>query len=187
MKYSKMLRIWHWLNAVVIAILLFTLFLRETFLDVKKNATVIIYTANTYHIDISNEIAQTMAKSIMYDMWLVHIIAGFALALLLVFRIFIFIKEGISYVDVSSLYRNLLTITYTTFYTLTFFMVISGIVLYQSEATGMSEFLRGAIEALHHSVAWFFILFVPIHIIAIILHEIAKGDSIISKMIAGEK
>jgi len=187
MKYSKMLRIWHWCNAVVIMVLLSTLFLRETFLSVNKNIVAIMNVAAAHHLEISKETARAMATSIMHDMWLVHIAAGFALALLLIFRIFIFIKEGISYVDISSIYKNLLTITYTTFYVLTFFMVISGIILYQSEQTGMSDFLQEALGALHESVAWFFILFVPIHIVGVILHEMRTKESIISKMIAGDK
>jgi len=186
MKYSKMLRIWHWLNALAIFGLLATFFLRKTFLSWRDNAQIIIDKTQEYNVTLSPEIAKSIAKAIREPMWEWHIIFGYFLMFLFLFRIFIFLREGVAYIDTSSLHKKLTTIAYTTFYTLSFFMIISGLVLVESEKLGASSFLIHSIKDLHEAVAWFFVFFVPIHILGVVIDEIRKKNSIISKMVSGE-
>jgi len=186
MKYSKMLRVWHWLNALAVLGLLATFLLRKTFLSWHDNAQIIITTALEYDITLSHEVAKSIAKAIREPMWEWHIIFGYAWMFLFMFRIFIFLREGISYVDTHSLHKKLITISYTVFYTLSFFMIISGLVLYQSEDLGISSFMVHSIKALHESIAWFFVFFVPVHIVGVLIDEFRHKNQRISQMITGK-
>lgn len=187
MKYSRMLRIWHWLNAIAIFGLLATFLLRKTFLSWRDNAQIIIDTAAEYNLTISYEVAKSIAKAIREPMWEWHILFGYLLTMLVVFRLFIFVKEGIAYIDTSSIHKKLITITYTTFYTLTFFMMLSGLVLVQSTQLGASSFIIHTIKELHEVIAWFFVVFVPLHIMGVVVDAMRNKNNIISKMVVGDK
>ncbi|MBN2826057.1 MAG: cytochrome b/b6 domain-containing protein [Campylobacterales bacterium] len=186
MKYSIMLRIWHWLNALAVFVLVATALLRKTFLSVDETAGIIIQSAKEYHFTISNEIAKTAAKAIYEPMWEWHILFGYFLVFLLVFRVFIFVKEGVSYVETDTLYKKLTTITYTIFYSLTFFMVLSGLVLSQNAHLEASNLLLHDIKNLHNTTAWFFIFFLPLHIMHVIINNALNKNRTISKMVTGD-
>ncbi|MDO8260706.1 MAG: cytochrome b/b6 domain-containing protein, partial [Candidatus Magasanikbacteria bacterium] len=90
MKYTLKFRIWHWLNAIVILGLLGTVFLRKTFLSYKANAEILMSKLSAMGTDIAVEDAKILAKAIRAGMWEWHIILGYALAFLVIYRIFLF-------------------------------------------------------------------------------------------------
>ena len=186
MNYSKLLRIWHWLNALTILILLGTFFLRKTFLSWRTNSELIVQKLAEYDIEVTAEIAKTLAKAIRAPMWEWHIIFGYLLAGLILFRIFIFFKEGMSYKDTSSLHKTGVTILYTIFYFLIIFMAISGLTLNFGADLGLNKELLGNIKDNHESAAWFFVFFVPLHIGGVIVAEMTNEKGLVSKIISGK-
>jgi len=185
MKYSKLLRIWHWLNAITILGLLGTFFLRKTFLSWRTNSELIIQKFELEAIEVSTEIAKATAKAIRAPMWEWHIIFGYILAGLIIFRIVIFLKEGLSYKDTSSLHRTSITVLYTIFYLLVTFMAISGIILNLGADYSLSKDLLHSIKDIHEYVAWFFVFFVPFHIGGVVVAELTDEKGLISKMFSG--
>ncbi len=186
MKYSRLLRVWHWLNVLVIFGLLGTFFLRKTFLSWRTNSELIVQKLAEYDIQISLEVAKVVAKTIRAPMWEWHIIFGYLLALLIIFRIYIFKKEGISYKDSSSLHKVGVSILYSIFYLLVIFMVISGIFLHLMDSFISKEILHD-IKEIHEFCAWFFVFFVLVHIAGVVIAEFRGERGIISKMVSGEK
>ena len=186
MKYSKLLRLWHWLNALAIFGLLATFFLRKTFLSWRTNSELIVQKLAEYNIEVTVEVAKTLAKAIRAPMWEWHIIFGYLLASLVLFRIFIFFKEGVSYKDTTSIHKIGVSFLYTVFYLLIVFMSISGLVLTFGGDAGMGKEILGSIKENHESVAWFFVFFVPLHIGGVVVAEMSSEKGIISKMVSGK-
>ena len=95
MKYTLSFRVWHWLNALVIIGLLGTVFLRKTFLSWRDNAQIIMSKFSEMGVVITKEQAKVVAQTIRDGMWEWHIILGYALAFLVLYRIYLFFRSGI--------------------------------------------------------------------------------------------
>ncbi len=185
MKYSKLLRVWHWLNAIAIFALLGTFFLRKTFLSWRTNSELIVQKLSEYDITVTAEVAKVVAKTIRAPMWEWHIIFGYVLASLILFRIYIFVKEGLSFKDTSSLHKMGVSSLYVIFYLLIVFMAISGITLHLGADIGISKEILSSIKEIHEPVAWFFVVFVPLHIGGVIVADLTQERGLVSKMISG--
>lgn len=185
MRYSRLLRTWHWLNTLTIFILLGTFFLRKTFLSWRTNSELMVQKFAEYDIEITSEAAKAVAKAIRAPMWEWHIIFGYVLAVLILFRIFIFVKEGMSYKNTTSLHKTGITILYTLFYLLIVFMALSGITMHLGHDMGISDDMIHTIKEIHESVAWFFVFFVPLHIGGVVVADMTKEKGLISRMVSG--
>jgi len=91
--YSPPIRIWHWLNVVAVTGLLGTFFLRKTFLSWRENSAIIVDKLSSLGVEVTAEQAKLVAKAIRAPMWEWHIIFGVMLALLLLYRGWIFWQE----------------------------------------------------------------------------------------------
>ena len=132
MKYTVNFRIWHWLNAIVVIALLGTVFLRKTFLSWKTNAQILTNKLMEMDIEITATQAKVLAKSIRAGMWEWHIILGYALAFLLIYRIFLYFKDRSKKESFGSLnlHKKAVKSLYYIVYLTLFFMGISGFVIY---------------------------------------------------------
>ncbi|NWF67038.1 MAG: cytochrome b/b6 domain-containing protein [Campylobacterales bacterium] len=164
------IRIWHWFNFLLIAGLLLTVLLRKTFLSYKTNGLLIQNKLMELNMTISIDDAKNIAKAIRTPMWDWHYYLGFALALFFIYRIFI----GFKNLKIDKSFDGIRHATYALFYILLGFMVISGVTLYFVKV----EFLK----ELHEISMFFFVAFIPIHIIGVIVHE-RKYGNVLSKMI----
>ena len=184
-KYSKLLRIWHWLSVVAISGLLATFLLRKTFLSWRANSQIIIDKLASIDVDITTEQAKVIAKAIRAPMWEWHIIFGIALAFLLLFRIFIIYRESGWGYDKGSSHMNMVHLGYKIFYTILIFMAISGLVINSYELLGLSKDLTHTIKGIHELVAWSVVIFVPLHITGVVIANSTDQKGIVSRMISG--
>ena len=93
-KWRLDFRIWHWIHAVVILGLLGTVFLRKTFLSWRANSEILIQKLSDINLEITSEQAKVLAKAIRAPMWEWHIILGYALGILLVWRVQLFFTNS---------------------------------------------------------------------------------------------
>ncbi len=93
-KWSLNFRIWHWINAIVILGLLGTVFLRKTFLSWRANAELLTQKLSEINLEITAEQAKVLAKAIRVPMWEWHILLGYALAALVIWRIILFFTQS---------------------------------------------------------------------------------------------
>jgi cytochrome b561 len=188
MKYTLNFRIWHWLNAAVILGLLGTVFLRKTFLSYKTNAEILVSKLSDIGVDITIEQAKTIAKAIRAGMWEWHIILGYALAFLILYRIYLFFKDTSKVESFSSLtlHKKAVKISYYVVYATLLFMAISGFVIYFYEALGMSKEFAGSIKDIHELVFNIIMIFVPLHIAGVVVADVKEEHGIISTMINGK-
>ncbi len=191
MKWSLNFRLWHWINAFVVLGLLGTVFLRKTFLSWRTNSELIMQKLSEYGIDITAEQAKAIAKAIRAPMWDWHIILGYALAVLIIWRVALFFTDSgkRNYVSFSeaSLHKKLVKIGYIVLYIVIAFMAISGLVIHFYDVIGISKDTAHDIKEVHEAVYNFILVFVPLHIIGVVVADATDERGIVSDMINGGK
>lgn len=184
--YPRSIRIWHWLNVLAVTGLLGTFFLRKTFLSWRDNAALITEKFSSFGIDVTAEQAKAVAKAIRAPMWEWHIVFGVMLALLLLYRMWIFWQEaGFGYDDDESLHLQIVHWGYKLFYLVLIFMAVSGLILNWYEVLGITKEFAHSIKEVHESVAWAVVFFVPLHIAGVIIADNDDQKCITSRMISG--
>lgn len=183
--YSLTLRIWHWLFAFTLLGMAGTVILRKTFLSWRTNSQVIIDKLNEFGIEVAAEQAKVIAKAIRAPMWEWHIILGYVLVFLLLFRIAMVIKNGFEYPKDVDLHKKLVFIGYKVVYAMLITIAITGVILNQKELFEFSKDSLHSIKEFHEVLAFVFLAFIPLHIFGVIIAEIKKNKGIVSNMISG--
>jgi len=189
--YSRGFRLWHWLNALVILGLLGTVLLRKTFLSYHTNAAVIMDELAKLDMAITLDAAKAIAKTIRAPMWEWHYIFGFALAALLVWRIWLHFKERSlcfreEMKNAPTLHEKGVYAMYGGVYGFIIVMTVSGFVLYFGKDMGLDKELLHTVKEVHEILMWFFVVFVPAHIIGLLVAENRGDKGIVSDMIGEE-
>lgn len=189
MKYTAAFRIWHWLNAMVILGLVGTVLLRKGFLSYRANSEIIMTKLSDIGVDIFKEDAVIIAKAIRNVMWEWHLILGYALAFLVLYRIVLFIADKSKREKFASLdmHKKAVRITYCALYLAILFMTISGFALYLHETLSLSDAVTKSIKEAHEVVYNFFLFFVPLHVAGVVVADIREEHGIVSTMINGRE
>lgn len=189
MKYTLGFRIWHWMFAAVILGLLGTVFLRKTFLSYKANAEILMNKLSDMGTDISIEDAKILAKTIRNNMWEWHIILGYTLAALVIYRIILFFvdkskKESFSTL---SLHKKGVKSLYYVFYVTVLFMTLSGFTIYFYEELGLAKEVAKQIKDIHEAAFNIIMVFVALHVAGVIIADVKDENGLISSMINGKQ
>lgn len=189
MKYSLSFRIWHWINAIVVLGLLGTVFLRKTFLSWRTNSEILMNKLSAIDIEITAAQAKVLAKAIRAGMWEWHIILGYALAFLILYRIFLFFKDCSIKESFASLtlHKKAVHLSYYFIYGVLTFMAITGFVMHFYEDLGLLKETVHDIKEIHELVFYIIMGFVPLHIAGVIVADNRDEKGLISSMINGEK
>ena len=189
MKYTLKFRIWHWLNAAVVLGLLGTVFLRKTFLSWRENSVILMNKLNEFDISITELQAKVLAKSIRAGMWEWHIILGYALAFLMIYRIFLYFKDSSIKENFNelTLHKKGVKSLYYIVYTTLFFMSISGFIIYFYAEIGLTKESAHDIKELHEALFNVLFIFVPLHIAGLIIAENGNQKGVVSTMINGRE
>ncbi|MFT7002927.1 MAG: Ni/Fe-hydrogenase 1 B-type cytochrome subunit [Sulfurimonas sp.] len=188
MKYSLFFRIWHWLNAIVVLGLLATVFLRKTFLSWRSNSEILMNKLLDMNVEVTAEQAKILAKAVRAGMWEWHIILGYALAFLILFRIYLYFKDTSKRKSFSSLtlHKKAVQLSYYIIYATLTFMAISGLVIHFHEELGLIKETAHNIKEIHELVFNVILYFVPLHIIGVIVAENRNEKGLTSTMINGK-
>ena len=190
-KWRLDFRVWHWLHAIVILGLLGTVFLRKTFLSWRTNSELIVQKMGEFDIDVTIEEAKILAKAIRAPMWEWHILLGYALVALVIWRIILFFtksgKENYQNFSQKSVHKKMVTLGYIGIYTVILFMSITGLMIHFYEILGFTKEIAHDIKEIHELVFNAILIFVPLHIIGVLVAENRDEPGIISEMIYGGK
>lgn len=188
MKYSLSFRIWHWLNAIIVFGLLGTVFLRETFLNWKTSSEILIAKLFEMDIVISEEQGKILGKAIRLQMWEWHIILGYFLAILVLFRIYLYFKDDSKKETFSSLslHKKVVHISYYVLNASLLIIAITGLVIHFYQELGIVKDTARSIKEIHEFAYLFILYFVPLHIIGVIIAENRDEKGIISRMVNGK-
>jgi Ni/Fe-hydrogenase 1 B-type cytochrome subunit len=202
-KNSRNVRLWHWLNVIVISGSLITVLVNSTILDVRKNTSFVKDEVQKAGQAITDLQAKTAVHALQDKVWDVHIIFGYLLAALLAYRL---ISEFFQHVDQKFirklktaykapstlianknlvLHERFVKSIYAIFYLLLCIMAVTGLSLAFKENLHLSRSLSGTIKDFHGFCMYPIIAFIVIHIAGVILAESKDEKGIVSDMING--
>jgi cytochrome b561 len=189
MRYTVKFRIWHWLNAFVVLGLLGTVFLRKTFLSWRTNSEILLNQLASFNITISEEQAKILAKAVRAGMWEWHIYLGYALAFLMLYRVYLYFKDSSVREKFSELdlHKKGVKIVHIIIYATLFFMVFSGFVIYFYQELGLSKVTAHDIKEVHETVYSILLIAVVLHIGGVTVADATQEKGIISRMIHGQE
>jgi len=188
-KWRLDFRVWHWIHAAVILGLLGTVFLRKTFLSWRANAEILTQKLSEINIEVTADQAKGLATAIRAPMWEWHIFLGYALAVLLFWRLLLFFTQSgkMNYQNLKekTLHKKMVAISYIILYAVILFMVITGLSIHFYEALSLTKDTANDIKEIHELVYNAILIFVPLHIIGVIIAENRNEKGIISDMTHG--
>jgi cytochrome b561 len=190
-KWSLNFRLWHWINALVVMGLIGTVLLRKSFLSWRSNSEIIMQKLTEQGIDIVAEEAKVVAKAIRAPMWEWHIILGYALTVLVLWRILLFFtqsgKQNYRHLKAENFHKKMVKIGYLVIYAILFFMTLSGLVIHFYETLGLAKDTAHDIKEVHELLYYVLLYFVPLHIIGVFVAENRDEKGILSDMVNGGK
>jgi Ni/Fe-hydrogenase 1 B-type cytochrome subunit len=202
-KYSFSLRLWHWLNAIVITGSLLTVLINSTLLDRKQNAPFVKETLQKAGAIITDDQANAVSHDMGDQVWAIHIYFGYALAALLLFRLImeffqladqkLIRKIKIAYHDYivvkkqRELARHEMVVktVYAVFYLLLIVMAVTGLFLAFEDFFEPYKAIRHSVKEVHGFTMYLIIGFIVIHILGVLLAERKDSKGIVSDMING--
>ena len=192
MKHTKWrldFRLWHWIHATVVLGLLGTVFLRKTFLSWRTNSELLTQKLSEIDLTVTETQAKVLAKAIRAPMWEWHIILGYALTALVLWRIILFFtdsgKQNYQNLKAESLHKKMVKLGYIGIYAILAFMTVTGLTIHFYEELGLVKDTAHDIKEIHELVFNAILIFVPLHIIGVIIAENRDEKGIISDMIHG--
>jgi len=188
-KWRLDFRVWHWIHATVILGLIGTVFLRKTFLSWRINSEILSQKLAEINMEVTIEQAKVLAKAVRAPMWEWHIVLGYVLVALLIWRVALFFtqsgKENYQNFKERSLHKKLVTVGYIGIYAILVFMSISGLTIHFYELLGLTKDMAHDIKEIHEFVFNAILIFVPLHIVGVLIAENRDERGIVSDMIHG--
>ncbi|SHL79936.1 cytochrome b/b6 domain-containing protein [Flavobacterium xanthum] len=184
--YSVTYRIMHWSIAICFMAMLFTIFLRLTWMN-KNNVALIIqdYLATTNQ-SLSQDQLLTLAKKIRKPMWDWHIYIGYALVGLYSIRILL---PFFGQMKFSNPFSRGLTVQekfqyyiYAIFYVCVAISLTTGLIIVLGPKN-----LKEPMEQIHVLSIYYLLTFIVLHLGGVFLSEFTTQNGLISRMISGSK
>jgi cytochrome b len=201
-KNSAGIRLWHWLNAVVISGSLLTVLLHSTLLSPHQNAALITNQLKNAGVTITNQQARSAAHEISDKGWALHTYIGYILAGLVVFRLLMELFQLADQKFIRKLknaYRQYRTIKqnreqamhdfwvntlYALFYLMIIIQVITGLCLAFEDDVPTLKAIH-AFREIHSFTMYLILAFIAIHLAGVFLAERKNRPGIVSDMING--
>ncbi|MFA6759444.1 MAG: cytochrome b/b6 domain-containing protein [Sulfuricurvum sp.] len=179
MRYTALFKAWHWLSAFVVSGLVGTVLLRKGFLSYRANSEIIMDKLLGVGVEVLRDDAIMVAKAIRDVMWQWHIILGFMLAFLIVYRVLLAIFDKRDKIPFASLglHKKGVRVSYYIFYASIVFMALSGFMLHFKEELALAEATFRSIKDLHEIVYNYFLIFIPLHIVGVVVAEVIEKHS----------
>lgn len=190
-KYSMVYRLIHWTIAIAFILLLFTIFLRLTWLNKVNVAGIIGNFMQGTSEGLSEEQLIALAKKIREPMWNWHIYLGFILTALFAIRIFLggigWMRGGIGGMKFQNPADKQLKTkgkfqrwVYLVFYCMVVVSLFTGIMIEQ----GPND-MKALMEDIHKLSIYYLIAFLGLHLGGILLAELSDQPGIVSRIING--
>lgn len=202
-KNSRSLRLWHWLNVIVITGSLLTVLLNSTLLKTRNNAAFIKTQLTEAGAVVTDAQSKSVAHALSDRVWEIHTYFGYVLAALFVFRLLLEIFQLADQKflrKIKSAYNQYFIIKknrelarhelavkaiYAVFYLLILVMVSTGLILAFEDDLPKISFIH-SIKEVHGFTMYLILAFIAVHIAGVLLAERKPdGKGITSDMING--
>lgn len=201
-KYSTSIRLWHWLNAIIITGSLLTVLINSTVMRAWTNASLIADKLKEKGIEVTEDQSRSAAFALSDKVWAVHTYLGYALTGLFLFRIILEFFEladqklirkikaaSKSFLSrqenrISSRNEMLMKTLYAVFYVLLMVMVTTGLCLaFRNNVSALRK--MHFIKEIHGFTMYLIIGFIIVHITGVVIGERKHHKGIVSDMING--
>lgn len=202
-KHSSSLRLWHWLNMIIISGSLITVLINSTITD-KQAITNLVKTRIQETKGVDNDLSRSVAGALEDKVWTVHIYFGYCLAGLLFFRLILeffqlvdqkFIRKlknafaqykAIKKDRQEALHELTVKVIYALFYCLLVIMAITGLSLAFDDDVPALKSIHHPVKSVHKFFMYLILAFIIVHVVGVFLAERKKtGKGIVSDMING--
>jgi len=201
-KYSAGLRLWHWLNAIVITGSLLTVLLDSTLLDKRQNSDIIQKQLTDAGATVTHEQARSAAHELSDRVWELHTWFGYILGGLIVFRLlleFFQVADQKFIRKLRSAYSQYQTVKqqrelarhefwvktlYAIFYLMIIIQVATGLCLAFEDDVPALKAIH-AFREIHSFNMYLIIAFIIVHLAGVFLAERKDSAGIVSDMING--
>ena len=178
--FSSSFRVWHWLNAFALFGLFITVVLRESVMHKANIGAIVQAKMAELGTVITEEQAVMIGKAVRSPMWDWHIYLGIAVAVLLLWRLAMVVKNGFGFDDNPAMQKVYLL--YRAVYGVMAIMSLSGLALYYRIAGEAKE----NVETVHMVLGWAIFAFIALHIIGVVLAEKGDQSGLVSRRINGK-
>lgn len=200
-KYSLSIRIWHWLNVIIISGSLITVLINATLINKKTIKPLAISESGKNGPAINEKQATDIAHALSDKIWSIHIFFGYILAVLLAFRLILeafqirdqrFIRiikhtyaqfKTVKEERSATMHPLLVKTLYAFFYFTLIVIVITGLSL--AFEPDFLKSLRHNIKKVHSFCMYVVLAFIVVHITGVIWAELKRNKGIVSDMING--
>ncbi len=201
-RYSSPLRLWHWVNLLVILGSLLTVLINSTLLDGKESPAFIQEQLQKAGATVTEQQARAAAHGIRDEVWQIHIYCGYTLLGLLLFRLgleFFQLADQKLICKIKAAYHRcfiirqdrklakhelVVKLLYAAFYLMLMVMAVTGLcMVFEDDVPALKNlhFIRSI-----HSFTMYLILgFILVHIAGVYLAERKDSKGIVSDMING--
>jgi Ni/Fe-hydrogenase 1 B-type cytochrome subunit len=204
-KNSSSLRLWHWLNTIVICGSLITVLINSTLITRETVTPVVQNELSKSGATVSAEQASGVGHALEDKVWEIHIYFGYCLAALLLFRLVLeffqvadqkFIRKiKLAYTQFMVTKKNreiarhefTVKAIYALFYLVLFIMVITGLFLAFEDLMAPYKAIRHSVKEVHGFCMYIVLAFIAVHLIGVFLAERKDSKGIVSDMIHGGK
>lgn len=202
-RYTANLRLWHWLNAVVISGSLLTVLINSTLLDRETNSALLSGELKDAGTKVSEQQLRAVSHGLSELVWNVHVYVGYFLIALLIYRLvggLLLAKKQHLYYQIKTVLRlfrqrngqigikdPLIKLLYLLFYAMLLFMAVSGLGIKFHQQIGLSNATVHGLKEAHETVMYAILLFIVVHIVGVIIAERGNKRGIVSDMINGGK
>jgi len=202
-KYSSPLRLWHWINTIIISGSLITVLINSTVLDEGSNAGFLKDQLQKAGAQVTNEQTRPVAGALADSVWSVHIYFGYCLAALLLFRLvleFFQLADQTLLTKIKTAYKDYFVIkkqrklarhefvvklTYAAFYLLLLIMVVTGLTLAFKAQLHIPRATARTVKDVHGFCMYLVLAFIVVHLAGVFLAERKESPGIVSDMING--
>jgi Ni,Fe-hydrogenase I cytochrome b subunit len=202
-KYSGGLRLWHWLNTIVISGSLITVLINSTLTDRGNITPLIKDELKNGGVTVTDQQAGDAGHALSDKVWQIHTYFGYVLAGLLAFRLILEfyeladrkftrkLKAAYNQFMVTKKNRETarheLTVKsiYSIFYLLLIIMAITGLFLAFEDLLRPFKAIRHNIKDVHGFCMYLILAFIIVHLAGVFLAERKNSKGIVSDMING--
>jgi cytochrome b561 len=139
------------------------------------------------NVNLTIDQSRDVAGVISHGLWDWHIYFGYLFAILLVVRMVMVFKSGFDYPKDTSTHKKIVYLGYKVLYVLLIVIAITGVFLHQEELFGFTESTLEIFEELHGIFANLVMIFIPLHIIGVVVTDIKEDKGLVSRIISGDK
>ena len=185
-KFPPLLRLWHWLTVLAMSGIWLTVLLRETFLDKKEVAAILVR-----QLAIDHDKAIAVAKAIRAPMWEWHYIFAALLTLAIVVRVVAMVKGQaqlpiLKLLQAEGMQEKGKAAVHLLICMGIALMTLTGWFYYFHDALGFEKEAVHWVKELHEAIWMPLTALIFLHIAGVVRHELVAKESIVSEMIHGD-